>query len=247
VRLLLVAGRVPPYACGTAGALCRAAMRSLKARGHVVFLLTAQGRRHQGGEGVFPLLEPGLDHGGDPLEQAFEGGFFDRRRRFYTGGRNRRVVRKIIRDLQPDVVSPWDLWGYSYAPAVAPLELGVPVVAVQLEPWLTNAWLEGARVQASRPGASVRDRLRRYVVKRLHARLIRRLHDADVPFLVPGPPPSEWFRAWRGVRFLALPEPGGGEGPTWDAFVDALEGHYRAALPRRAAAPGGVPAVGSGA
>jgi hypothetical protein len=93
----------------------------------------------------------------------------------------------------------------------------------------------------------VRDRLRRYVVKRLHARLIRRLHDADVPFLVPGPPPSEWFRAGRGVRFLALPEPGGGEGPTWDAFVDALEGHYRAALPRRAAAPGGVPAVGSGA
>jgi leucine dehydrogenase len=138
-----------------------------------VFVLTAEGKRHPGGEGIFPLLSPGLDGNADPLRGAFEGGFLDRKRRFYTGPRNRRVVRKLIRDLQPEVVSPWDLWGYSYSPLTEPLTMGVRVAGVQLEPWLTNAWLEGARARCGQPGAGLRDRLRRFLVKRMHRDVLR--------------------------------------------------------------------------
>ena len=153
LTLAVVVNLYPPYVVGGNEVLARDVVLALRARGHVVHVLTGHGRELRQDGFTHPVLGLDLDRkddfflGARPL--TTRAGIH----RHVYDHRGYRGVRRALEALRPDLVVAWNLYGASMAPLVAARRWGGPVVAQPADKWLLHGLYDGAASPATRRGA----------------------------------------------------------------------------------------------
>jgi glycosyltransferase involved in cell wall biosynthesis len=138
LTLAFLVNLYPPYVVGGNEILAQDVIGALRARGHVVHVLTGRGRL---------LPDDGFTHGVMALD-------LDRKQDVFLGGvpftlrrairwhlydpASRAAVAEQLGQIGPDLVVAWNLYGASMAPLVAACRSPFPVVAQPADKWLLN-------------------------------------------------------------------------------------------------------------
>jgi glycogen(starch) synthase len=150
VRVLTVSNAYPPHYAGGHELVCRGAVESLRAAGHVVRVLVGEGRAGAGGtEQDDPDVQRELRrywNDGAAVKLSLRG-------RLALERHNAATLARHLRELRPDVVAWWGMGGMSLSLVEQVRQAGVPAVAFVGDDWLGyappgDAWL---RMFASRP------------------------------------------------------------------------------------------------
>lgn len=171
--------RYPPYTAGGYELLTQDAVEGLRARGHEVAVLCAQGKDFTA-DGLFPVLEPELDTHVDLFAFDRAAAPLERLALHYFRRANFRATRKVLREYRPELVLYFNLGLVSLAPLVAARLAGVPRLGYICDPWVENHWL---REMAKRP-----EKAGRRPFFRLAWRALRRV--AGLPPMLAA---SEWL------------------------------------------------------
>jgi glycogen(starch) synthase len=148
VRVLTVSNLYPPHYAGGHELICRGAVESLRAAGHVVRVLVGIGRTGASGEDD-PDVHRQLRlywHEGGVAHLSVRG-------RVALERHNAATLARHLRELRPDVVAWWGMGGMSLSLVEQVRRAGIPAVAFAGDDWLNyappgDAWL---RMFASRP------------------------------------------------------------------------------------------------
>lgn len=135
----MISLRYPPYVAGGYELSCAEAVEELRARGHDVHVLCAQGSKFADPR-VHAVLEPDLD-AGDPWQLAQDSGNLEKVRRHVFDPLNLRRARRVMRGWRPDLVFYFNLALLSVAPLLAARLEGLPVVGEVNDRWPENHWL----------------------------------------------------------------------------------------------------------
>lgn len=136
MRIVRLINLYPPYVVGGYEMLTRDIVEELTARGHEVHVLTARGRQLDGKPRVHQVFNYSLDD----MDALFRGG-----RKLTPGEQFRhhvfdattcRNVRRLVRELEPDLVVADNLYLASAAPLWAVRDMPCPVVAHAADKWL---------------------------------------------------------------------------------------------------------------
>ena len=136
MRIVRLINLYPPYVVGGYEMLTRDIVEELAARGHEVHVVTARGRQLDGAPRVHPVFNYSLDdkdalfRGGRKLTPAeqFKHHVFD-----VTTYRD---VRRVVRQLHPDLIIADNLYMASVAPLLAVRDMPCPVLAHAADKWL---------------------------------------------------------------------------------------------------------------
>jgi glycogen(starch) synthase len=153
VRVLAVGNMYPPHHFGGYELVWRSAMEHLRARGHVVEVLTTDlrtGASEPDGPGVHRELRWAWSEGGF-VRQGL-------RARTAMARHNHRVLERRLEELRPDAVSWWSMGGLSLTMVEAVRRRGLPAVGFVHDDWLdygrhVDGWLHlfGGRKAAAAP------------------------------------------------------------------------------------------------
>jgi glycogen(starch) synthase len=149
VRILSVGNMYPPHHLGGYELVWRSAVRSLRAQGHEVRVLTTD----------FRLPSPSEPEDGDVhrelrwwwRDHTFP--HFSPAARVAVERHNGRVLARHLEELQPDVVAWWSMGGMSLSLIERVRRAGLPAVAFVHDDWLaygaqTDAWLRPLAARA---------------------------------------------------------------------------------------------------
>ncbi len=131
MRVLSVGNMYPPYHYGGYELVWRAAVEDLRARGHVVRILTTDTRTD-----ATEHDDPDVHR---ELRWALRGGGFERlglRERVATARHNHRTLERHLAELAPDVVAWWSMGGLSLSLLEAVRRRALPAVAFVHDDWL---------------------------------------------------------------------------------------------------------------
>ena len=153
LTLAVIVNLYPPYVVGGNEVLARDVVEALRARGHVVHVLTGHGRDIRPDGFVHPALGFDLDRkddfflGARPLttREAIQRHVYHHAS--YLG------VRRALETLRPDLAVAWNLYGVSMAPLLAARRWGGPVVAQPADTWLLRGLYNGNGRPAKGPTA----------------------------------------------------------------------------------------------
>ena len=136
MRIVRLVNLYPPYIVGGNEMLTRDIVEALRQRGYDVHVLTARGRELEG----IPFIHQVFNYSLDEKEAIFQGGkrlslpalfrhhVFDR-----VSYRN---VRRVVQELQPDLIVADNLYMASAAPLLAVRDAPCPVIAQVADKWL---------------------------------------------------------------------------------------------------------------
>lgn len=153
LTLAVVVNLYPPYVVGGNEVLARDVVEALRARGHVVHVLTGHGRDLRRDGFTHPALGLDLDRKDDFFLGARPLTTTGAIRRHVFDLRGYRGVRRALETLGPDLAVAWNLYGASMAPLLAARRWGGPVVAQPADKWLLHGLYDGAASPASGGGA----------------------------------------------------------------------------------------------
>jgi glycosyltransferase involved in cell wall biosynthesis len=138
LAVALLTNLYPPYVVGGYEILAREVADALRARGHVVHVLTGRGRLLRDDGFTHPAFDLDLDR----KEQVFLGGLAPTLARairwhlFHPPTYRR--VRRVLGLLRPDVSVAWNLYGASLAPLIAASRSPAVSVAQPADRWLLH-------------------------------------------------------------------------------------------------------------
>ena len=186
LKIAVISNYYPPYFIGGYELGCSDVVKSLKARGHDVRVLTSTykvGRREDDGE-VYRWLESL-----PPWEPVTSGGFFKLLRREII---NRRSLSRLCRIFSPDLIYVWNPAGISLSFVFSSQRTNVPICYFVSDHWLSE-WESdfGYEMWSYRPPR----RARRAVWKILLPLL-------DASKVLPRPRPPDLRRVHFASRFL---------------------------------------------
>jgi glycosyltransferase involved in cell wall biosynthesis len=136
VKLAFIINLYPPYIVGGNEMLAREVIEALRARGHTIHVITGRGR---------DLAKDGFTHGVlnldlDRKEESFLGGKtptpLDVCQWHLYNPKSYLAVRRLLREMQPELVVVWNLYMASMAPLVAARRAGFPLVIHTADKWL---------------------------------------------------------------------------------------------------------------
>jgi len=136
MRIAWVINLYPPYIVGGNEMLARDIVESMTARGHEVHVLTACGQQFDD----IPYIHQVLNYSLNDKEAIFQGGkrlsLVEILRHHVFDLTTYHQVRRVARQLRPDLVVVDNLYMASAAPLLAVQGLGCPVVAQVADKWL---------------------------------------------------------------------------------------------------------------
>ncbi len=133
MKILVVSDLYPPFYIGGYEINCKDAVEALIQRGHQVTVLTSTWgvKKKSIQDNIYRLLEIDTTHLRErsPKESLISSGAHIRYlqiRRIMVSQRNYSITRKIIEQIQPDVVYLWHLGSITISPALSAKDLGIP-------------------------------------------------------------------------------------------------------------------------
>lgn len=147
MRILVLSALYPPAALGGYERLCRDAVEHFRRNGHEVSVLTSTfGGLHEDTDPNVHRLIPIYWDGGDLVCPP-------RLRLFRSERENGRVLRRLVRDFAPDVISVWSMGSWSLGLLSVAQASGTPTVYTIIDDWLVyGSWSDCWTVRlAQRP------------------------------------------------------------------------------------------------
>lgn len=138
MKILVVSSLYPPHVIGGYELGCRDVVDALRARGHVVRVLTSSYRlerpAHEGHVARVLQSEIGWDFAAPATGLQL----------FWKEVHNRRAIRQALAAFRPDLVYVWSLQNISLTPIMFAQQTGVPVVFYSSDEWLAH-WAQRDR------------------------------------------------------------------------------------------------------
>ena len=136
MRIVRLINLYPPYIVGGYEMLTRDIVEELTARGHEVHVLTACGRQLAG----MPRVHQAFDYSLDDKDALFRGGRkltpAELFKHHIFDANTYRDVRRVVRQLHPDLIIADNLYMASVAPLLAVRDMPCPVLAHAADKWL---------------------------------------------------------------------------------------------------------------
>lgn len=132
MRILVISSFYPPKFIGGYEIMCKEAVDELRKRGHSLYVLTSKYGNHLSGDdsSVYRLLDTTFQQGHKGLKRLIR--FIKRELT------NKRIVRRFIRTLKPDIIYIWHISHVSISLAYAAQASGLPVAYYVLDHWMSN-------------------------------------------------------------------------------------------------------------